>query len=233
MKIYLTLLGLVPLFVTAQNVQYYVNGSANSSIICNQNVEEIKDLRIEFEVPEIAYQYDLITIDLYEILPERTKRADGRSSWQRSNFEYSGLTLLTATKESRVMSKKVLNRNGENLQGDFAYIKRNDILENYTDTSTFFLGIYGYEITGYKEEYNRGTNSIIKTPIYSAGTLLNDLIEFKVVQKAGWREKQRKEQEEFDAAQAKTKKKERIRKIVTWGGLGTIFLVVFLAVYLG
>lgn len=233
MKFFLALFFLIPLFVNGQSTKYYANGSETSSTICNHNVEEITDLRVEFEVPEIGYQYDLITIDLYEVFSDRIRRADDRSSWQSSSFEYSGLTLRTATKTSRVLSKNILSRNGENLRGDFAYLDRKDILENNTDTSTFYLGIYGYEITGYKEKYDQGSRSVIKTPIYSGGTLLNDRVDLKVVQQSGWREKQRKREKEAEEAEVEAKKKERRRKILTWGGLGTVFLVVFLVVYFG
>jgi hypothetical protein len=232
MKILLTCICLLPFLGICQSTRYYVNSAETASTSCNQNDVEINDLRVEVEIPKLAYEYDLIVIDLYEILPSGFPRLDGgNSSWRSSNFEYSGLTLRTATQESMTLSKNILNKNAENLKGDFYYLDQSDLLNKYTDTCSFYLGVYGYEIIGYQEKYNQGSNSYVSSPIYSAGTLLIDKVDFHLVQKKGWRAKQEQKDKEFEKQQEDYRKKERLKKLLTWGGIGLVATIAGIYTY--
>lgn len=224
-KSFVVILAFAPISIFAQETNYFFNKSETATQEWDLNKNELTDITYSVKIPPIAYEFDLVTLNVYKIVDDEVRRFD----YSEYGIEYTRLKLKNES--SGILTGKILNSAKEYLKGDFSRINGNDFIDKEEKATSFFVGLYGFEINGYEERYNSYRNVYEKYPVYNSGTLINNKKIANVYQKDGWEQRKanrlKKQKEENEAAA----KKERRNTFLTYGIGGAIGILVVVLLY--
>jgi len=222
LKLLLFNLVFIPSVVFSQETNYYFNESKTPSVEWDLNEDELTDITYSVQIPPIAYEFDLVTVNVYKVIDGEVNRFDSYEYGKR----YTRLKLKN--EKSGVIRGEIINDENNYLKGDFSRIYGSDFIDREENSTSFFIGLYGFEISGHEERYNSSRRVYESYPVYNSGTLINEQKMAKVYQRDGWEkrktERLRKEKTERDAAI----KKERRTTILTYaigGAIGVLLAV--------